>query len=243
MSLLDTTDKVFWHDYVSFYEKFFLGKDFHKIAEIGVFKGNSIRWLLDRFPKSIIYGGDILPVQPEWPTNERFKFMQFDQGNLEYLRKFFSQDRFDLVIEDGSHDPVHQALALIEGVQRVTPGGLYILEDVHTSHPEYGGKISYGKNKGNSLTVLLALDHYKKIHHSINDEEISLISKNSIFDEKSVRLLADAISTVSLYRRTRLPDYCYRCGAVNYDFSNLVCRCGVEVFSSTDSMTFVISVK
>ena len=43
------SDKIFWHGYIPFYETFFAGRTFQHIAEFGVYKGRSIRWLLHPF--------------------------------------------------------------------------------------------------------------------------------------------------------------------------------------------------
>jgi hypothetical protein len=75
------SDKIFWHGYIPFYESFFVGRDFHSIAEFGVYKGRSIRWLLARFPSATIYGADILPLQAEWPVDPRFHFKRLDQAS------------------------------------------------------------------------------------------------------------------------------------------------------------------
>lgn len=245
MSLLDTSDKVFWHGYIDFYEPFFRNKTINKIAEIGVFKGNSIRWFLERFPQALVCGADILPVQPEWPVDSRFRFTRLDQGDVGALRAFLTQENFDLIVEDGSHIPEHQALALVEGLKALASGGLYILEDVHTSHPAYEAKSTgiFKPFRGNALTVLLAIDHYRKIGAQIDAEKIRLIAANSILSPVDVALLAENIQSISLYRRTRLPDYCYNCGSKDYNFSSLKCRCGVDVFSDSDSMSFVVQKK
>jgi 23S rRNA U2552 (ribose-2'-O)-methylase RlmE/FtsJ len=245
MSLLDTSDKVFWHNYLGFYENFFQGRDFLNVAEIGVFKGNSIRWLLERFPSASIHGADILPIQPEWPVSDRFTFTQLDQGDVKQLRTFFSKHPFDLIIEDGSHIPTHQALCLIEGVQALTRGGLYVLEDIHTSHPSYQkakSRFPFSKKErnGNALSVLLAIDHYKRLSTKIDSEKARAIAKDSMFEDSDVLFLASNISHISLYKRTNLPDYCYSCGSGDFDFSAYKCRCGVDVFSDSDSMTFVV---
>ena len=68
------SDKFFWHGYIPFYESFFVGRVFHSIAEFGVYKGRSIRWLLARFPSAPIYGADILSIQTEWPVDPHFLF-------------------------------------------------------------------------------------------------------------------------------------------------------------------------
>jgi hypothetical protein len=248
MSIIDTSDKVFWHGFVDFYENFFRGRVFENIAEIGIFKGNSIRWLLERFPSARICAADILEVQPEWPVDERFSFFQLDQGNVEALREFYSQADFDLIIEDGSHFPRHQVVCLVEGLKALRAGGLYVLEDVHTSHPAFdrGDPADFkdpGGATGNALSVLLAIDHYKRISRTIDSSLAETIAHGSIMRAEDVLYLSQVISTLSLYKRTRLPDYCYSCGSEDYDFSSYKCRCGVEIFSDSDSMTFVIEKK
>ena len=245
MSLLDTSDKVFWHNFVQFYETWFQGRSFSNIAEIGLFKGNSMRWLLQRFPSAELYGADIMPVQPEWPVDPRFHFSQLDQSDIPKLKAFLQQQAFDLIIEDGSHFPQHQALALILGIQALKPGGLYILEDIHTSHPEHAMAQALvqqsGKpHVGTAMSVLLAIDHYKRIGVEVDEAKAAAIARDSIINEIDVLFLAKRIGRISLYKRTNLPDYCYSCGATDFDFSAYKCRCGIDVFSDADSMSFVI---
>lgn len=235
------SDKFFWHKYIDFYESFFAQRDFQAIAEVGVLTGQSIRWLLDRFPRAQIHGADILPLQPDWPVDDRFHFTQLDQGNVVDLRRFLSQQRFDLIIEDGSHIPAHQALCLVTGMNALASGGIYILEDIHTSHPGYAGNTSPANTfQGNALTVLLAIGHYKRVGHSIGSREANLIAQDAILDSSDVLALAENIQAISLYRRTTLPDHCYRCGSKEYRFSQLECVCGERIFADADSMTAVI---
>jgi hypothetical protein len=245
MTLLHESDKSFWHGFVDFYEPFFANIRINTIAEIGIFKGNSVKWLLTRFPDAIIYGADILPIQPEWPIDDRFNFSQLDQGNRELIQIFFGQNSYDLIIEDGSHLPEHQALALIEGLKRLNSGGIYILEDIHTSHRRYNSKsigaFEYcpGQN-GNALTVLLALMHYQELGIKIDETKVRLISENSLFSIDEVTYLSKNAKHIHFYRRSKLPQKCYACGSSDYHFSILKCSCGVDVFSDADSMTFVI---
>ncbi|MFN8109611.1 MAG: hypothetical protein U0Y82_07160 [Thermoleophilia bacterium] len=242
MSLLDTTDKVFWHGYVDFYEPFLASLDVRHVAEFGVFRGNSIRWLLDRFPDALIDGADILPWQPEWPVDPRFRFTQLDQGDPHAVRRFLERERFDLIIEDGSHHPHHQVSCLLEGMRVLAPGGVYILEDAHTSHPSYpqGHLDPPPDARGNALTVLLALDHMRRIGLPVDHAAAAAIAEGSLLSPGEVADLARTVAAVHLYRRTHLPDSCWACGGHDYDFSALRCRCGVEVFADGDSMSFVI---
>lgn len=44
---------------------------------------------------------------------------------------------FYSIIEDGSHFPEHQKNCLVENIQHIKNGGIYILVDIHTSHPDH----------------------------------------------------------------------------------------------------------
>lgn len=229
--LITESDKFFWHGYIQFYEQFFANKDFKSIAELGIFKGNSVRWLLERFPNSNIYAADILPQQPQWPINDRVTYYNLDQENKKQVIDFYNQSQFDLIIEDGSHQPEHQVTCLIAGMRRLLPGGIYVLEDIHTS---------LNSNTGNALTVLLAIDHYKRINQTITKDIAEEISRFSLLTASEVFELAQQINKISLYKRTHLPDSCYSCGSTKFYYSRLKCLCGVDVFSNNDSMSFVI---
>ena len=242
------SDKFYWHCYIPFYETYFSNRIFKKIAEFGLFKGESIRWLLERFPESKIYGADLLSRQDSWPVDPRFISYQADQDNLEQVKAFFSLDTFDLIIEDGSHQPKHQISCLLEGLKHLNSNGIYILEDIQTSHPEHPiNPINQKKSlfrpsppKGNALTVLLGIDHYKKIESPITGDHAKLIAKDSLLTAEEVFFLDKAIKDIHLYKRTQLPMKCHHCGSSDYSFSQLKCICGADIFSDTDSMSFVL---
>jgi hypothetical protein len=69
---------------------------------------------------------------------------------------------FDLVIEDGSHMPKHQASCLAEAFPLLRPGGMYVLEDLQTSHPEH---VYYQQTctpgTPGSLHLLLLIEHLR----------------------------------------------------------------------------------
>jgi predicted O-methyltransferase YrrM len=226
-----SSDKSYWHGFDDFYETYFKNRKFNNIAEFGIFKGGSVRWLLDRFPDSKIYASDIIPRTDEWPVDDRFIDVQLDQGNVEQVKDFLNLAKYDLIIEDGSHYPEHQVSCLVEGMNVLAPGGLYILEDIHTS---------LDQPTGNALTVLLAIQHYRRLELEITDEIAEIISNNSLMSANEVLLLDAIIDQIILYRRTRLPDWCYRCNSFEFNYSQLRCTCGEEIFSMKDSMSFVI---
>jgi hypothetical protein len=139
-NLLSGSDKQYWHRFLPLYEKELAKvKEVRKILEFGVFKGDSIRWLKNKYPNANIFGGDILPVQNEWPSGPRIEYIRVDQGDVIEIKSLFQQvgNEIDLLIEDGSHFPEHQKNCLIQGLENISSGGIYILEDLHTSHPEH----------------------------------------------------------------------------------------------------------
>jgi len=255
----ELSDKIYWHGYIQFYEPFFQNKLIRNIAEFGVFQGNSIRWLLKRFPEAIIHGADIVQIQSNWPIDPRFHFTQLDQDSTEQVSKFVHLEKFDLIIEDGSHHPKHQIICLIEGMKALNPGGIYILEDIQTSraeHPWWHKKFHPWKfklktqfqkllkeqqlDKGNALHALLALDHYKRIGQVLDQETILKIAQSSMLTPEDIKILGDSIKEIHLYQRSNLPDFCHQCGSKHYSFSKFRCVCGAEIFSDNDSMSFVM---
>jgi hypothetical protein len=138
-----STDKYYWHRYLPFYEMHLENlRNPQDIFEYGVFEGDSIRWIVDRYPEATVIGADIIQPLSSWPVLPQVKYVQLDQGDrkglatkLESLNK-----KYDLVIEDGSHHPTHQRNCLLETFPYLKPGGIYILEDIHTSQTELRNK-------------------------------------------------------------------------------------------------------
>jgi len=243
ISIEKESDKFFWHGYVDFYQPFLQSRQIKSIAEVGVFKGNSIRWMLEQWPTARIIGADILPIQESWPIDSRVTYHQLDQGDVDQIDAFFKSDKFDLVIEDGSHHPLHQLISLLIGLESVTSNGLYILEDIHTSHPHsHYHKDFVGSSGvvGNSLSILMAIDHCRRIKKTIDQSVAEKIARDSLVNHEQIMFLDSLIDSIHIYKRTHLPDSCWQCGTSDYNFSHYKCSCGAELYNDTDSMTCVI---
>lgn len=253
---LKLSDKEYWHRFLPVYEaKLNNHKECNKILEFGVFKGDSIRWLSSRYPKAKIYGSDILDVQSEWPKGDHIKYIHVDQGNLDSIKNVFKEinGKLDLIIEDGSHFPKHQKNCLVESLKHMSSGGLYILEDIHTCHPEH----SYYKSKNNffsflkkkqpnyisSLHLLLCLEHLICNKMEMKEGLLNEISKNSLFSSDEILYVFEKIETIEFYRRSTLPHKCFSCNSSEFDYHNLTCKCGVNIYSNSDSMTALITIK
>jgi hypothetical protein len=127
------------HHYGQFYDKYFSEyRDSKKVLEIGIDTGISIQAWLDYFPAATIYGTDIT-IQNNLRFNDpdnRVVLFSGDQGNIEDLNKFISTygGDFDIIIDDGGHTMQQQQLTLKTYFPYLKPGGMYVVEDLHTSY-------------------------------------------------------------------------------------------------------------
>ena len=247
MTPLNESDKSYWHRYVDFYEEALSNLDrVSAVLEFGVFKGHSIRWLAGRFPEARIVGCDIVPTQESWPISPRIEYERVDQGSVDQMRSLFSRldTRFDLVIEDGSHEPLHQRNCLIESIPYVRQGGMYVLEDIHTSHPAHEMYRALRRpSMVGVLHLLLATEHLKSIGAEMDEDTRSQLTSNSLFSREDIDLVFTRIETIDIYRRATLPRRCYQCGTSNFDYANLRCRCGTLLYGQADSMSAVLHLK
>jgi len=238
------SDKHYWHRYTDAYEQAFVSLgDAADILEFGVLEGGSIRWLANRFRRAMIVGVDIAAPTPAWPHGDRIEYVQADQGDAGAIDAMFARfgRRFDLIVDDGSHLPPHQASCLIKAFPFIQPGGLYILEDVHTSHPENPDFRQFNPpGTANCLHVLLAMRHLKECAEPLSNEIASALTTPGFFSKDDLFYLFGAIGTINLYRRTILPLRCYRCGSSAFDYTRLRCRCGVDLYAAADSMSFLL---
>lgn len=247
-NLLDKSDKYFWHRYLDFYEAKFSFLKCQNVLEFGVFQGASVRWLLERFPKSHVFGVDILPVQPDWPKDKRITYFQVDQDSTSQIENLFKSigERLDLIIEDGSHIPRHQRNCLVNSIPHINSGGIYILEDIHTSHPRHP---FYKKAKRifapliGPLHMLLAIDHMISTGKKPTKKDLDLLIKDSLFSLSDIELLYERISSIDIYKRAKLPIRCFKCGNSDFDFHRFRCRCGVPLYSESDSMSALIHIR
>jgi hypothetical protein len=123
-----------WDHYFEIYDRHFArfrGCAVH-VLEIGVYSGGSLDMWLDYFgPQAVIYGVD---VAAECETYRRPGVEIFigDQSRVEFWENFRAAvPRLDIVIDDGSHKPRHQALTMGQLLPYLAPGGVYLCEDIH----------------------------------------------------------------------------------------------------------------
>jgi len=90
----------------------------------------SLEMWAEYLPNARIFGFDILDFTAL--STERMHIVCGDQGSRDDLVRFGKEyGPFDILIDDGSHASHHQQISLATLFPFVTPGGLYIIEDLH----------------------------------------------------------------------------------------------------------------
>jgi hypothetical protein len=175
------TDK-YEHGFIDFYEPYFNNlKDVKHVLEIGVYNGGSLRYLESKFRDAKIYGIDIEnKIQYD---SKRIKTYVVNQENRGDLERFINENdiEFDLIIDDGGHTMKQQQVSFGMLFKRLKKGGIYILEDLHTSRLEQLGTI-HKYDLITSLDMLYTLQYTKNlISNHITDEEKDYI-QNTVED-------------------------------------------------------------
>ena len=133
------TDKFPW--YTPFYHLLLARRrrDVRRVLEIGIgtpeamkhvpgYKpGASLRMWRDYFRNAVIVGVDKDPSAMF--SADRILTLEADQSND--LADVVPGHDFDLIVDDGSHDPHHQIATFNALFPRLAPGGIYIIEDVN----------------------------------------------------------------------------------------------------------------
>jgi hypothetical protein len=132
-----------WLHYLAIYEHHFAqyrGKPL-TFLEIGVFKGGSLEmWRQYLGTDASIWGVDIDPACSKYETpGTRIRIGS--QADPAFLNKVVDEmGAPDLILDDGSHIAEHQVASFNILFPRLKDGGLYVIEDLHTSFwTDWGG--------------------------------------------------------------------------------------------------------
>lgn len=147
-----------FHNYLDFYEKHLPDREFSgRLLEIGVMDGLSMRMWAEYYPNAEIVGIDIKPDMASymhnehWQVPERVKLLTLDGTKKADMQPL---GMFDIIIDDGSHYWAEQQKSFeILYYSQLNKGGVYILEDLWTSHIEF-----YNNAKINTLDYLKKLE-------------------------------------------------------------------------------------
>ncbi len=178
------------HGYSIYYEKKlgkFQNKKIH-ILEIGSYAGASAAAFVKYLPNSKVYCFDVNISNFKYES-KNIKVFGVDINNtgqvVKNLNKIFSMDKirkFDLIIDDGSHNLSDILISLKTFFKFVKKDGLYVIEDFkHPNYYEYNRNINHIfideflknlKNKKVSISNLLNETEQKELINSIEKIEI-----------------------------------------------------------------------
>lgn len=129
-SLIDnsTTDKDTTHSYLDTYEKLFMMKrdTTTKVLEIGILKGGSLKLWRDYFNNAHIYGIDIC----DRCLNDEDRITYLFNTNASLFNTDYFKDKFDIIVDDGSHSLTDQCVFIEKYVSLLKDDGILIIEDV-----------------------------------------------------------------------------------------------------------------
>lgn len=115
------------------YKKHFNGRTPKRILEIGVQGGGSLELWRQFFPDAEIVGIDILESCKEH-EGDRIQVFIGDQCDVKFLETLGD---FDIIIDDGGHYMTQQQVSMNTLLaNQLNEGGLYVIEDLHTSYWE-----------------------------------------------------------------------------------------------------------
>ncbi len=155
------------HGYTNFYDKIFnLRKnEIKNMLEIGIWDGQSLRMWRDYFPNANISGLDIMDCTKH--DDERIKTYKGSQVIKEDLLNIVDKNEpFDFIIDDGGHTMKQQQYSFGVLFEKLKSGGVYIIEDLHTSLPvsKQSCGLDFGANEDYSNTTLSLLQRIYSKH-------------------------------------------------------------------------------
>jgi hypothetical protein len=108
--------------------------------EIGIDRGASLAMWEDFFSRAELHAIDITPGCKRYAT-PRTKVHIGSQTDVTFLQSVVEQTgQLDVVLDDGGHTMEQHRVSLRTLWPHLNPGGLYVIEDLHTAYwGDYGG--------------------------------------------------------------------------------------------------------
>ncbi len=190
-------EKLIGHGYDIFYEKYFSknrGKNLN-IIEFGIHHGDSLAALSSYFPYANVIGVDRNPFTTNYKS-KKIRLLHCDvssKKNLENLSYYLDRN-FDYIIDDASHNPIHQKITFFSMFKNLKSGGIFVIEEFNFFQAEHGNKdpeknflrdllIDFSKNS----KKLLQEKYDEKILNVLKDIESVTINKG-VFSHQGVNV-------------------------------------------------------
>lgn len=183
------TDKSTKHLFTVVYDIYFneLREQNINLLEIGILNGSSLKCWNEYFKNANIYGADI----KDCSMYDSDKIKTFITNQLKVEELMLLPKNNDIIIDDGGHTMEQQQITFKTlFLDNLKSGGIYIIEDLHTSLFYYGNKYNATEHN-NTYSLLCDLKNGFKKENSdyfVNDKEFDelyeKISSIKIFDIK-----------------------------------------------------------
>jgi len=136
-----------WKKYFPVYENLFNSYKNKNITfvEIGILDGGSLEIWKKYFGKnSRIIGIDNNPICKKF-ENKNFEVFIGSQSDPNFWKNFYQKvGNVDIVLDDGGHTNDQQIVSFVESIKNINDGGLFVVEDIHTSYQKhYGNPYKY----------------------------------------------------------------------------------------------------
>ena len=117
-----------------------------------------------------------------------------DQSDRADLSSFIdaSGGNFDVILDDGGHAMDHQQVSLGYLFEHLKPGGMYIIEDIHSSLPDFYPDTAFKVNQSGSNTTLFMLEYFVRTG----------ILKSDYMTSDEINYLQSQIERIEIHYRT-----------------------------------------
>jgi len=189
-----------WDHYFDIYHRHFerfRGQEVH-ILEIGIYSGGSLGMWRDYFgPRCHVYGVDIEPACKVY-ERDGVKVFIGNQADRSFWRRFWQEvPRIDIIIDDGGHRTDQQIITLEETLPKLSPGGVFLCEDVHGT---YKGFTAYIDGLMHQLTA-------GDLVHNLDNDSRRLTARANSFQESIGSIHSYPFVTVIEKRAKRLQEF------------------------------------
>ncbi len=173
-------------DYMPLYEQYFQLHGFTRdsklsILEIGTNKGASLRTWAEYFPNASVTGIDITTKYEDETllAHPNICHLIANQGDREELRSVLQNSKYDIIIDDGSHEQYDQQTSLGYLFSHLNKNGLYVIEDLITGDDWWDGKVYNKKHIKPTKSVIKELEQTFRLESSaILDSELDYFKAN-----------------------------------------------------------------
>jgi len=173
------------HPYTAFYNMLFAPRASQPIrfAEIGVAGGASVRMWSEYFTKGELYFFDrdenFLNNSRSFGYKNSYSLM--DVSDADSINSSFAATggNLDVILDDSSHDLIHQKIIIRESLKWLKPGGILLIEDIFRDVPEadYYDAIKPVLDQI-SFFAAYEMEHAQKWSPGWNNDKILMLVKN-----------------------------------------------------------------